>query len=164
MDDALNSTQLQELSAAIAIAMDSIQNSPVLSAINALSGIPLHPYERLKYDLFGADYKDIKFKTIDDIEVPESVELIEYLPQVTKTSDTIHKKLLHNATCEPEHITSTAFFTLSNDTIPIPDLDKHREHIEFVEMIKQIPVNDINSKTAVLYAKKIASEYLRIHG
>ena len=164
MDDTINSTQLQELSAALAAAMDSIKNSPALSAINALSGIPLHPYERLKYNLFGTDYKDIEFKTIDDIEVPEGVELIEYLPHVTKTSDKIHKKLLHNATCEPEHITSTAFFTLSNDTIPVPDLDKHREHIGFLEMIKQIPVDSINSETAVLYAKKIASEYVRIHG
>jgi hypothetical protein len=43
-------------------------NTPGLSAFKALSGVPPHPYEQMKYRLLGENYKDYKPKSISDVK------------------------------------------------------------------------------------------------
>ncbi|NBW58711.1 hypothetical protein EBR43_13240 [bacterium] len=50
----------QQLSAAIQERFPEFTTTDLLSTIQNLSSVPVHPYERLKYDMFGKDYT---FKT-----------------------------------------------------------------------------------------------------
>lgn len=154
-------TVTPELSAAIQNLLDQFSNSPALTALNALSSLPLHPYDRLKYDLYGPEYKNIKFKTIDDIPAPTNFAVEEMLQAVINKTQSIQKTLLENLDHKPELFTNTMLNTVSGDKI-IPNIEKHKQHIEFVELIRQIPIDESLSIEQIQeYSKKIISEFVK---
>lgn len=150
-----------ELSTAIENLFEQTNLTTTLSALNTLSSIPLHPYDRLKYDLYGPEYKDIKFKTIDELPTVTGTAPEEMLLAVTEKAKTLQQKLLENLDRSPELFTNTILNTVSGDKI-IPDIDMHKKHIEFVELIRQIPVDAKLSNEQILdYSKKIISEFIK---
>lgn len=158
-----NFTLTPEVSVAIQNILNEFSTSPALSALQALSGVPLHPYDRLKHDLYGPEYKDIKFKTIDDIPTPTNFVPEEMLQAVINKTQSIQKTLLENFDHRPEQFTNTVLNTVSGDTI-IPNIDMHKKHIEFVELIKQIPIDTEFTDQQILdYSKKIISEFINTY-
>ena len=143
--------------------LDQLSNSTTLSALNSLSSIPLHPYDRLKYDLYGPEYKDVKFKTIDEIPSPSSFAPEEMLQAVTNKTQSIQRTLLENLNNEPNQFTNTVLNTVSGDKI-IPNIDMHKKHIEFVELIRQIPVDvELTTEQILDYSKKIISSFVKTY-
>jgi hypothetical protein len=128
------------------------------SFIDNLPSIPLHPYQKLIWQHFPSDYK---FKTIDDVPEPESIPVQESLEFLTKKEKEISKTMFHNLTCCPEHFLRSGFEVLSGDEI-VCDIDRQKNYLEFIEMIRQIPVESITEKNCSSLTKKILSEYFKV--
>ncbi len=152
-----------EMSAAIQNLLDQTNLTSALSALNTLSGAPLHPYDRLKYDLYGPEYKDKKFKTVDDIPAPTNLTPEVMLQAVVEKTQSLQRTLLENIDRKPEQYTNTILNTVSGDKI-IPNIDMHKKHIEFVELIRQIPVGaELTNEQILDYSKKIISEFINTY-
>lgn len=152
-----------EISAVIQNLFEQTNLTSTLSALNALSSLPLHPYDRLKYDIYGPEYKDIKFKTVDDIPTPVNFTPEVMLQAVVEKTQSLQKTLLENIDRGPELFTNTILNTVSGDKI-IPNIDMHKKHIEFIELIRQIPVGTNLSNEQILnYSKKIISEFVNTY-
>jgi hypothetical protein len=152
-----------EMSAAIQNILDQTNLTLTLSALNTLSSIPLHPYDRLKYDVYGPEYKDIKFKTIDEVPIPTNFTPEEMLQGVINKTQSIQRTLLENIDRSPEQFTNTILNTVSGDKIT-PNVDMHKKHIEFVELIRQIPVSaELTNQQILDYSKKIISEFVKTY-
>jgi len=146
------STILNQLSAQIRQRFnDIISNSELLSAIQALSAAPAHPYERLKYQLFGEDYK---FPTINDLEVPIDFDPATYNCQLTSYVQQTHQTVLSSLTSIDVDSTNIDInsFTLPETTI------KH--NIQFMEIVRNLTVQDIESNPFEV-AKKLTSYYVK---
>jgi hypothetical protein len=150
-----------EISATLQNIFDKLNTNPALSALNALSGVPLHPYDQLKYNIYGPEYKDIEFKTLEDVPEPESFKPEEVVLAVTGKIQNMQKTLLENADRPPHLFTNTVLNTISGENI-IPDIDKYKKHIDFIELIKQMPsVSELNNEQIMSYAKKVVSEFVK---
>lgn len=158
----LSEVQKQELTTSILNALTAFEALPTLTALRALSAVPKHPYDFLKYKLFGPDYKDYKFKTLDDIPMPENLTLTDAYAEHLKTNKVIQTTLMHNLTCD-NHLRGdllTAF--ISGDKI-IPNTDKQKQQVEFIEMVKQMDLTNITPDKASEYVLKITSEYFKMY-
>lgn len=137
---------------------NSIQFPEINSLLSQLSSIPLHPYQNLLWQHFDPDYK---FKTIDDIPEPEKIPTKECLDYITKKEQEINKTLFHNLTCAPEQQITSGFETLSGDCV-VCDFAKQKNYLEFIEMVRQIPIDTITSENCNSLAKKIIAEYIKV--
>lgn len=155
----VSSTIAQELTATLQSALTAFNSLPALTALDA---VPKHPYDNLKYRLLGPDFAQYKFKNIDDVPLPEDFSYIEALNNILANNKYIHNTLAHNLTCEPHLRADLLTHTLSGNTI-ISDVEKQMKQIEFIEMIKQMDLNQINHEQALDYSKKIISEYLKMY-
>ena len=124
----------------------------------ALSAVPLHPYERLKYDYFGADYV---FKKFEDVEEVDDIPLDNCLEYIKNKNKELMCTAFHNLTCCDEEKVRTAFTQMSCGCV-IPDHDKQRNYIEFTEMVRNIPINSITDFNYLPIAKKLISEYIKV--
>jgi hypothetical protein len=140
---------------------ESFNNNPTLSALRALSGVPTHPYEQTLYKLFGEDYKNKQWKNIDEIQMPISLPIEKCTQKLSTDTSQIHNVMMHNLTCEKHFQLPTALDCLSGEEI-IQNFDKQKEVIEFVEMVKNIPLESINPVTSIAYTRKIINEYMRL--
>jgi hypothetical protein len=125
---------------------------------NCLSSIPVHPYERLRYEYFGSDYK---FKTLEDIEEPEKLPYEKCLEYVKQKNEEVIFTTFHNLTCSEENQIHTAFTCCSGDKV-IPDHKRQGRYIEFLEMARNIPLNSITDENCQTIAKKLIAEYMRV--
>jgi hypothetical protein len=162
-DPKIIGTLSPEISATLQDIFDKFSTNPVLSALNSLSGAPIHPYDQLKLNIYGPEYNDIKFKTLDEIPVPENFEPEKVVLTVTSTIQSMQKKLLENADRPPHLFTNTILNEVSGEKI-IPDINKHKNHIEFIELIKQMPsVSELDNNQITEYAKKIVSQFVKTY-
>jgi hypothetical protein len=146
------STILNQLSAQVQQRFNEvISNSSLLSAMQALSGAPAHPYERLKYDLFEKDYK---FPTIEDIETPNDFDSKTYMCELTSCSHKTQQAALSGLKQEQIQLKSV---NLENLTIPTETL-KH--NLEFIELVRSISLEELQ-KDPVNLAKKLTSYYIK---
>jgi len=145
----------------------NITSAELLSALNQLSGVPIHPYERLKYDYFG---KDHVFPTIDDIEVPEAFCLQTCIGSLTGISQKHQDVLAEHSPYindfeQHEHL-GNAFASLSTtvngDPIFVVDNEKVKKYIEFHEIARSIPIDSVNSSNYVEIAQKLLTHYNKI--
>lgn len=126
--------------------------------INSLSSIPLHPYQNLLWKHFDPDHQ---FKTFDDIPEPEKIPTKECLDYINKKEQEINKTLFHNLTAAPEQQVTSIFDTLSGEQV-ICNIEKQKSYLEFIEMLKQIPLDSITSENSTSLTKKIIAEYIRV--
>jgi hypothetical protein len=136
------------------------------SNIQELSSIPITPYERMKYDYFGKDYV---FKTIDDIETPETFNLPEITEQINNISDQLALTTLSAASAfqtqqekaiqENNSDINNLSFYISEINI---DKDLARKNIEFSEVIRSLTMQHIEQQP-VETAKKILSHYVKLY-
>jgi hypothetical protein len=146
------STILNQLSAQIRQRFNEIiSNSELLSAMQALSAAPSHPYERLKYQLFGEDYK---FPTIKDLEVPTNFDPVTYHRQLTGCVQQTHQSVLSSLTSIDIDSTN---IDVNNFTLPESTV-KH--NIQFMEIVRNLTVQDIESNPFEI-AKKLTSYYVK---
>jgi len=162
----MDETLIRELSGAL-IEKLNVTTLELLSALNSLSGVPIHPYERLKYDYFGD--VNYKFKTIDDIEYPENFCIntcISSLTSITqKQQEQFNTKLQYLDQIHDIPNVEHAFTTLSStDTKDyfIVDTEQTKNFIEFNEILRTIPIESITPENSLVLAHKILSHYTRI--
>lgn len=128
-------------------------------SVNAmLSGIPLHPYERIKYDYFGPDHQ---FKNFEDLEDPREIDNQKCIEILKCSTDHLYTTTFHNLTCCDEHKCQTAFTKMSGDSI-VEDHQRQKNYIEFMEMARNIPVDSITDDNCVEIARKLLGYYTRI--
>jgi len=153
---------VQSLSSTI-IEKLGITNTMFLSAVDSLSSVPIHPYDRLVHEHFGPDYI---FPTIDDIPMPMDFCIrttISKLTSINAKQKEIHDT--HYAEMENLHDHThigNAFATLQDGTFVV-DNDQVKKYIEFHEIVKSIPVERINSFEAPLIAQKLLHHYTNIY-
>jgi hypothetical protein len=146
------STLLNQLSAQIRQRFNEIiSNSELLSAMQALSAAPSHPYERLKYQLFGEDYK---FPTINDLEVPTDFDPVTYNCQLSSCVMQTQQSILSGLSSLDVNSTNinANSFSLPETTV------KH--NIQFMEIVRNLTVQDINDNPFEI-AKKLTSFYVK---
>jgi hypothetical protein len=124
----------------------------------SLSSIPIHPYERLKYDYFGTDYT---FKTLDDLEEPEDIPFEKCIDVLKEKNKDLMSTSFHNLTCCDEEKCMTAFSYTSCDCI-LPDHEKQKNYIEYVEIVRSIPLDSINADNYLSIAKKLIGQYFKV--
>lgn len=144
---------LQQLSATLQKRFDSETFTNILSSIQALSGVPIHPYERLKYDLFG---KDFTFKTINDIETPTDFNVETYTQQLTGIAQQTHEMSLSSLSAFSDAV-QTGSLTAE---IPLLPPDTIRHNLEFVEIVKSLSLHDVQTKPMEI-AQKLTSFYIK---
>ena len=136
----------------------AVQFSEIDNLLNSLSSIPLHPYQNLLWRHFDPNHN---FKTIDDIPEPEKIPTKECLNYIAKKEQEINKTLFHNLTCAPEQQITSVFEALSGDCV-VCDFEKQKNYLEFIEMVRQIPIDTITSENSNSLAKKIIAEYMKV--
>lgn len=171
-------TLLQNLSSAIQATLTALQTpeflnteSNLISAlqqrpdltqidiiINELSSIPLHPYERLLWEHFEPDHK---FKTIDDIEDPGEIPVEECIKHISQKEQELGKTLLHNLTCCPDQRIISGFEMLSGDSV-VCNFERQKNYLEFFEMVRNIPVENITQQNYQTIINKVVAEYIRV--
>lgn len=154
-----------ELSGAIQSVISETNLNTILSALNALSGIalsstPTHPYDSLKMNIYGPEYKDYVFKTLEDIPNPVDFVPEQALKQLLETNSKLNEKVLAGFDSSTGHFVNTALNTVSGDVVT-PDIDAHKRHIEFIELIRQIPIENLSDEKVIEYSRKLISEYIR---
>lgn len=123
-----------------------------------LSGIPVHPYERIKYDYFGPDYQ---FKTLEDLEDPREIDHQKCVEILRGSTNHLYSTTFHNLTCCEEHKCQTAFTKMSGDLI-VEDHEKQKNYIEFMELARSIPIDSITDDNCLEIARKLLGHYTRI--
>lgn len=144
-------TVLMQLSSTLQEKLSLLTNSDLLSAIRQLSALPVHPYERVKHDLFGKDYN---FKTINDLDQPKDFCPNTYLCQLTGISQKTEQMSL----CALSGIQDIKPNLLETSVNIEPNFLK--KNIEFVEIVKTIDLKDIQTKPLEL-VQKLTSFYIK---
>lgn len=129
---------------------DVISNSQLLSSLQALSAAPPHPYERIKYELFGEDYK---FPTIKDLEIPEDFDPNVYSSQLSGyVAQTYQTTLSGLSSLDANTVINVNEFALPTSTA------KH--NIQFFEIVRNLTLEDIQNNPYEV-AKKLTSFYVK---
>jgi hypothetical protein len=147
-------TLLQFLSGSLAERLN-ITPGELLSALNTLSAIPYHPYDQVKYELFGPEQT---FKTFQEIEMPESFNIETAKQQLSgyiqKHDETVQMKL-------------SAYESIAiNESNPykefeIFDNDMAKKNIVFSEAVRSLTHKEIN-EDPIGVANKVISFYLNL--
>jgi len=135
----------------------------LLSAIQtqSLSGVPINPYEKLKYDLFGKGYV---FKTINDIKSPDTFNLEDLTEKINQIADQCTQSSLSAVSAfsiKAQEQTSEplSFNLLENDFI---DINLARKNIEISEIVRSITIEQIK-KEPIEIAKKLINHFVEIN-
>lgn len=144
----MNISTLYQLSSVLLEKLDGVTPTQLLSALNCLSGMPIHPYEQIKYSLFDKDYK---FPTIDDIEVPANFNFETSMQELSCK----HKELVSLMLAE-----TSAISLIPEKETNIFNKDIVKKNILNAELASSITLNDINTRP-VEVAQKIITFYLQ---
>lgn len=143
---------------------------------NTLTSVPIHPYEKLIYEYLGPNFKP---RPIQDYSIPDdynSYKSIKDLRMITEANNQLQMTHMAQITAEAMQPTFNGTFAVDNlnhafaEPIVGPDGKTQfvinevrlKEHLEFVEMVKAIPIDYI-LKNPIEVAKKMLSEFTRIH-
>ena len=136
--------------------------------LKELEDKPIHPYERMLQEYLG---KNFKSKPIQEMVIEPDLDLIKVLAKITELSRNLHEKAMLQVRKMTEQALDTsfpgitsealgsAFAVLSGDEFVI-DHEMTRRHLEFVENIRNIPVDYVIERPYEA-AKRILSEFLR---
>lgn len=144
---------VQQLSATLQQRFDNNTLTDILSSLQSLSSVPIHPYERLKYDLFGKDYI---FKTINDIDTPTDFNTETYTQQLTSITQQTHEMSLSSLSAYSAAVQTG---TLTAE-IPLLPPETIRHNLEFVEIVKSLSLEDVQTRPMEI-AQKLTSFYIK---
>jgi hypothetical protein len=164
----LSGFQTEEFLSTQQTLLSNIQSLTALQMVDdvvaSLSSIPLHPYQRLMWKYFDPDHQ---FKTIDEVEDPGKLSVfqcIEYLEQRGRACESM---MFHNLTSNPDEQLPAMWCSLSaNEALSaneiVYDIEKQKKYLEFFEMARRVPVNDITEQNAVEIGRKLIAEFIRV--
>lgn len=142
----------------------------------ALTSVPVHPYEKLIYEYLGPNYKP---KEIQDYSIPDSFNPFVCTKQLRIAAEANHQlQMTQMSVLSSEAMNPTFDGTFATENLnnafaePVDTLNgeqqfvineaRLKEHLEFMEMVKNIPKEYI-LKNPLEVAKKMISEFIRIH-
>ena len=115
------------------------------SADSTLSGVPVHPYEKMKWEYLEPNYTP---PSLADVQVPDSFSLSTVYASLTAFGKTMTDNtmtalmsLSSGTVVDPNAI--HAFAVLSGDAFVV-DKDLSRGHLQFLEFAKNIPLDAVN--------------------
>lgn len=146
------------------------------SITTSLTSVPVHPYEKLIYEYLGPDYKP---KEIQDYSIPDSFNPFTCTKELRIIAEANQQlQMTQMAILSAEAMNPTFDGTFSTENLnnafaePVDTSDGNqqfvinevrlKEHLEFMEMVKNIPKEYI-LKNPLEVAKKMISEFIRIH-
>jgi len=153
--------------------LTALQNSfeQLLSTIQIFEEIPKHPYERLKYDLFGKDYT---FLTINDLSASDDFDLEKSIEQIKKVSKLTEKStqrslsgleaFIKSHDTKSIKVSSLEEFLLQQKELEkdVVDEELSRKNIEFSEIVRSISFEDIETRPKEI-AKLLLSHYTNLY-
>jgi hypothetical protein len=158
----MDETSLQELSSAL-ISQLNVTAAELLSALEGLSSVPIHPYDRLKYDYFDTDHQ---FKTINDIETPESFCIHTCIATLTGAHEQQQQQFATHYDYldkfEEHSNLGHAFATITEDGQFVVDKERTKNFIEFHEIVRTIPIDSITQENSLEIAHKLLNHYTKI--
>jgi hypothetical protein len=128
---------------------------------DSLTSVPLHPYERLKYDCFGKEFKPL---TLNEVEVSEGFSCVAAVQEISAISDKFHDITdvqVRALTCDDLPNECNAFAILSGNQFVI-EKDKLSKHVNFLEFVKNIPISVIEANP-IMVAQKITHQYIKAY-
>ena len=123
----------------------------------ALTGTPTHPYEKLKYNYGGKDFHPL---TLNDIQEPVNFCCTAAVQEISAISDKFYDiadTQIRALSCDNLPNECNSFAILSGDQFVLQP-DKLKNHINFLEFVKHIPIPLIESNPHMV-AKKILYYY-----
>lgn len=172
VNESLSSCNIDELKSILAeqqqVAYDTLQH--ILSSTKrvkeellcSLSSIPTHPYQKLKKDYL----KETDALLIEDVRLPENFCSFTCAQQISSISETLSnqwdlqvQRLSSENNSNHAETLCNAFTTLSDNISVVDDL-KITKHLQFVEMIRNIPIQLIEQQPNEV-AQKIVSQYIK---
>jgi hypothetical protein len=143
---------------------------------DSLTSTPVHPYEKLLHEYLGPNHKP---NSIEQYSIPEDFNFFSYTKKLRIVSESNHQlQMTQMAVLSAEAFNSTFDGTFDTENLnnafaePVATPDgkqefvinetRLKEHLEFIEMVKNIP-KDYILKNPLEVAKKMISEFVRIH-
>jgi hypothetical protein len=149
----MNFTLLQHLSASLAERLN-ISPDELLTALNDLSAMPVHPYEQAKYQIFEKDYK---FKTFQELEVPNDFNIQTAQQQLSSFTENYNKTLFSKMSAYQEPGIEGTY----NEN-EIVDIDIAKKSIIFSEAVKTLTVQEIQANP-IKVAQKLVNYYFSLN-
>jgi hypothetical protein len=150
----MNQTIAETISSTIQQILTSYNTIPEITAIKTLSSAPIHPYEILKQQYFSEDYV---FKTIEDLPLPETFNPIENLNTLTQLQQNSIATIQNNLS-SIKLAPGVLFYTASGNEVAV-NTAKQQNFIELLEIIKQIPINNLSDEQILTTTKKLLHFY-----
>ena len=135
----------------------------ILSALQSIQQLPIHPYEQAKLRLFG---KDHQFQTLADIPVPETFDYRTCSQELSCIFDRTNAIGLSALSAVQEKIKSGEILdkvSLKQSGIEESMFDEEiaKQNIEFSEIVNSMTYTDINTKP-VETAQKLLTHYISL--
>jgi hypothetical protein len=133
--------------------------------IQAISSIPQHPYEQMKYVLFE---KDHKFPTLAEVKVPEVVDTKTLIKGFETCYECYQERVLDylstpdKFSIEQANNQMSALAELSSNNTYVVTPQRHRNYIEALELIQGIDINSINETNCNEIINKIGYTVLQV--
>lgn len=131
----------------------------------SLSSAPIHPYEKFKSQYLSSETKPL---LIEEIESPKDFCLQTCSKQISSISVDLNsqwtQQICSLSCCdgiETDSNLCNAFASLSENTFVV-DQKRAEGHIQFLEMIKNIPIQLIEQQPKET-AEKIISQFIKIY-
>ena len=130
----------------------------------SLSCVPVHPYEKLKQQFIPSETKPL---LIEEIKAPENFCIKTSSEQISAISCKMNERWsqqmcsLTSCTALEEMQVCNAFASLSENTFVV-DSEMAKNHLQFIEMIKNIPIQLIEQQPKEV-AEKIISQFITIY-
>ena len=128
---------------------------------HALSSVPAHPYDRLRYEYLGPDSQPI---SLNDIPDPVNFCLSSVSCEISAIADKygdLFDLHFHALTAGKIDEVYSAFAVPSGDCFVI-NKQQTANHLQFVDMINNIPLQMIE-ENPILVAKKILTQYTKMY-
>jgi hypothetical protein len=142
---------LQELSGSLLEKLETVTENQLLSALNALSGVPAHPYDQIKYKYFGPDYQ---FPTFKDLPEPVDFNPVTTFSELTCIGDSFEETITQSLTCIPENYNKEVI-TLDDELV--------KKNIIFTEIVNSIKLQELVADP-VKTSHKLLSYYTKLFG
>jgi len=152
----IDATFFGPMSALVQEKLNNITNTELFSTIMAMSGAPVIPWENLKWQYFGPDYKDYKFQTIHEIEVDPGFDN----STASATFSAIAYDLCQTAIQQISALNTTSLTATKNIYEMDPEFVKSQ--IKFVEAVHSVTPDLINERPYEV-AQKLVSFYIQTH-
>lgn len=156
-------TTVQQLSSYLEGKIHNYTFAEILSSLQSLSGVPVHPYEQAKYKYFG---KDFHFPTINEIPFPVDFNYNTYTRELSSIFDHTNLVALSALSALGDSIqnlqsTDGVLSRADIENVIITDENIIKNNIKFTEAVKSISLSDIETKP-IETAQKLLSYYVKM--